>query len=60
MSINKSVSFEVWKRLVDEAVWDKVFLSIDDLPDVPLHDWYDDGVSPKAAASRAIRSAREE
>lgn len=57
---NKSLSFSEWKRLVDEAVWDKAFVGIDDLPDVPLRDWYDDGISPKNAASRAIRSAREE
>ena len=51
------LSFEEWRRAVDRAVGQRVGLSLDDLPDVPTYDWYEDGVSPKSAASRAIRSA---
>ena len=32
--------------------------SIHDLPDCPFRDWFDDGVSPKSAAHRAIRNAK--
>ena len=38
---------------------DRTGMSSDDLPDSPYRDWYDDGVKPSGAASRAIKNARE-
>jgi hypothetical protein len=50
-------SFEEWRKAVDAAVSRATGLSLDDLPDVALRDWYDDGVTPKSAASRAVKYA---
>lgn len=57
---NPGASFEDWMSQVDRIVWQKAGVSVHDLPDVPYRDWYDDGVSPKGAASRAIRAAGSE
>lgn len=51
------LSYEEWVRRVDASVERKVGLSIHELPDVPLRDWYDDGVTSGGAATRAIREA---
>jgi hypothetical protein len=48
-------TFEEWRSVVDAAVQGKAGLSLDDLEDAPLYDWYEAGVSPKAAAGKAIR-----
>jgi hypothetical protein len=37
-------TFEAYRRAVDFAVQVKCGLSLDDLPDVCLIDWFDDGV----------------
>ena len=52
-------TYAEFRAEVDRFVWQLVGMSIDDLPDVPLRDWYDDGDGPKAAARRAIRYAME-
>ncbi len=52
-------SYAVYRRAVDAAVEAKVGLSLDDLPDVLLDDWFEDRVPVGAAASRAIRYAKE-
>ena len=52
-------SYDDWKAAVDKAVSSMVGLSVDDLPDCPLRDWYDDGLSPATAARQAIQSAEE-
>ena len=44
---------------VDDALDLNYGLTADGLPDVCYRDWYDDGVSPKRAAARAVRSAQE-
>jgi len=51
-------TFEGWWEKVDAAVWRLAGCSIDDLPDVPLRDWYDDGTSPAVAARLALKEAR--
>ena len=56
---NPRLSFEDWMREVERAVQQRVGLSVHDLADVPFMDWYEDGVSPRSAAARAIRSAGE-
>jgi hypothetical protein len=52
-------TFEAYRRAVDFAVQVKCGLSLDDLPDVCLIDWFEDGVRISTAAARAIRNARE-
>lgn len=56
----KAASFEAWMAAVDAAVWAKADASAYDLPDVPYADWYADGMSPKAAATKAIKAAKGE
>ena len=53
------MTYSAWKKAVDEACWKLEGLSIDDLPDCPLADWFDAGTRPVTAARRAIRMARE-
>lgn len=53
-------SFDEWMRDVDAAVARKCGMSHHDLPDCPYRDWYDDGVSAKSAAAKAVRMARDE
>jgi hypothetical protein len=47
------LSFSCYRREVNRLIEAKCGLSLDDLPDVTIRDWYDDGVSTKSAASRA-------
>lgn len=47
--------FRAWFAKVDAAVAAKVGIGVLDLPDYPYRDWYDDGVTPAAAAARAVR-----
>lgn len=57
MTTTTKVSFEAWMRAVDAACEAKCGLSVHDLEDVAFADWYEDGVSAKSAALRAIRSS---
>lgn len=52
-------TYEEWLKKVDAEVVRRVGLSVHDLPDCPFRDWYDDKVSPKTAAGRAIKRAEE-
>lgn len=51
--------FKNWMKMVDKEVGKKVGISAQDLPDVPYADWHDDGMSPKQAAVKAIKMAKE-
>jgi hypothetical protein len=53
-------SFQSWMQEVDAAVSKKYGLSAYDLPDLDYYSMYEDGLSPKGAAAKAIRSARDE
>lgn len=53
------VSFEEWKVQVNHIVEGLAGLSCDDLPDVDYYSWYEEHLTPKAAARRAIRTAQE-
>ncbi len=56
----KKKSFEQWMKEVNELVAKKCGgLTAGDLPDCPYADWYEDGVSAKSAASRAVKNAKE-
>ena len=54
---NRYGSLDAYRRAVDEECWRLAGLSINDLPDVPLVEWYDDDVSASSAARKAIRRA---
>ncbi len=53
------MAFDAWMKKVDAEVSRKVGLSVHDLPDCCFSDWHEDGVTPKSAASRAIKYAKE-
>jgi len=50
-------TFETWMKAVDAAVSAEIGLSASDLPDVPYLDWFEDNMSVKAAARKAIKNA---
>lgn len=53
-------TFEDWMDAVDKHVTALIGCSVHDLPDCPFADWYADGMSPRAAAVRAVRNANDE
>ena len=50
--------FAAFRRQVGAIVEGRKGLALDDLPDCPIRDWFDAGVSAKAAAGKAIRFAK--
>ena len=55
------VTFDAWMTAVDNEIAKRACgVTSGDLPDCGYADWYEDGVSPKSAASKAIRSANGE
>ena len=58
-STNNGLGFAAWMTTVNQYVLDRIGCWADDLPDYCYADAFEDGVSPKSAASRAIRAARE-
>jgi hypothetical protein len=52
-------SFEDWMKKVDCHIEYAIGLSTSDLPDCCYRDWYDNGMSAKAAAAKAIRYAND-
>ncbi len=53
------LTFEDWMKQIDAIISARTGLTHDDLPDVCYRDWYEDGMSPKRAASAAIANAKE-
>jgi hypothetical protein len=53
----QQITFEAWRRAVDMRVKVNVGLSLDNLKDVPLADWYEQGMRPCIAAASAIKNA---
>lgn len=51
-------SFKDWLAEVDRAVNIILGVGINDLPDCPFRDWYDDGLTTLRAARRVVREAR--
>ncbi len=51
----RPTNFNAWMCAVDAACIRRSGLSIYDLADCCFHDWYDDGMTPAAAARHAIR-----
>lgn len=50
-------TFEEWKGRVDRLLVHHCGISLDDLPDCPTRDWYEDRVRPVRAANRALKRA---
>jgi len=48
------LSYEAWMRDVDDAVTANAGVSVHDLPDFPSRDYYDDGISPREAATLVL------
>jgi hypothetical protein len=51
--------FDSFRAKVDAIVRGRMGVSLDDLVDVPLRDWFDSRVSAKAAATKAIQAQRD-
>jgi hypothetical protein len=54
-----TMTFEQWKAKVEEVLRFCYGVSADDLPDVDYYSMWEDDVSPRNAARRAIRNAME-
>lgn len=52
-------TFEEWKKKANEICWNKHGCSLDDMADCCYYDWYEDGVSPRGAVSRAVKAQME-
>jgi len=48
--------FKIWMQKVN-AIVARHGVSVEDLPDCPYADWYEDGMSPAAGAMHALRNA---
>ena len=55
--MKRKLSYQLWFEKVCEFVWAQVACSVNDLPDCPFRDWYEDDVTPTIAAWRAISRA---
>jgi len=53
-------TFRVWLETVNTEVEARIGLSVDDLPDCTFRTWYDRGVNPISAATKAIRHALDD
>ena len=52
-----NVKFYAWMKAVDYRLTAKIGLDSNDLPDCAYYDWFEDGVTPAAAAKMAIVEA---
>lgn len=56
---NTDAAFKLWMAKVDAEVNRRIGLSYMDLPDIDYAGLFDDGVSAKRAAGKAIAGAKE-
>lgn len=54
-----AVAFPAWMAAVNAAVIEKCGLCAADLPDWPYMPAWERGVSPKSAAAKAVKAAKE-
>lgn len=54
------LTFEEWKRKVNNILIEKYGLGTDDLPDYCYRDAYEDNVSVKTTASAVYRNAKDD
>ena len=57
---DQKAAYDEFMQDVDYFIERRIGATSADLPDCPYWDWFDDGVSPKSAARRAIRYANDE
>lgn len=60
MAKAKRMRFDAWMVAADRYVWDRGSVSVYDLPDCDYATWHDQGMSPRTAARRAIRAAKND
>ena len=48
------IAFEGWLILVDKSIQRKVGLGLFDLADAPLRDYFEDGITPREAATLVL------
>ncbi len=59
MAIKTKLTFEEWLVSVNFFIRRSCGLDREDLPDCCYADWYAAGVTPRSAAARAIKAAKE-
>lgn len=52
--------FDDWRAQVDAEVSRRSGVGLDDLPDCPLADWFENGMTAKQAARAALANAADE
>jgi hypothetical protein len=55
-SMTNTQTYTQWKSKVNYLVLCSLGLGVDDQPDFPYLDWYENGVGPFVAAKRTIRA----
>lgn len=55
---SKQEVFRLWMRDVSRCIELNCGMTAMDLPDAPYWDWYDEGITVKTAAQRAITRAK--
>lgn len=58
--MTQKLSFENWKREVDAEIMRRVSMVSEDLPDWNYRGAYDEGMTSKRAAAKAIQYAKRE
>lgn len=53
------MTFEMWEREVNKLMEDNHGVGIDDIPDMPWHDWYKDDTRVSVAVAMAIEIVNE-
>lgn len=51
------LTYETWLKHVDLECWRRGGMSVGDLPDVNYREMFNNRVSPKSAACRALKNA---
>ena len=56
MSDTDTPTFERYRQRINMLIQTRG-IDLDDLPDVPLHDWYEQRLRPVYAANKALKNA---
>jgi len=53
------ITYRVWEDKVNTLMLNKHGVGIDDIPDMPYHDWYTDHITPEKVVKMAIDIVNE-
>lgn len=49
-------SYDEWKRAVNQTLHSDMGFSVHDYPELPIEEWYEEGITPAQAVERVINS----